>query len=166
MASVQVWIDDFDPLFAYSDYTAWQTPNPQDNPTWWNATRDVTGSVWYEATWHYTTLPGQKVSLNFTGEPPNPCTVHLYEESLIKGSAVTLYGAGGPTDTSYSITLDPSSQTPFTQTYSTPNVTDGRTVLFQMEGLNQARHTLELENLGSGLLLDAAVVTVPLGAGG
>lgn len=41
-------VDDFDPLVAYSNYGDWQTPNPQDNPTWWNATQDVTGSQWHQ----------------------------------------------------------------------------------------------------------------------
>jgi hypothetical protein len=41
-------IDDFDPLFVYSDYTAWETPNPQDHPTWWNASEAETGSIWHQ----------------------------------------------------------------------------------------------------------------------
>lgn len=103
MTSVQLAIDDFDPLFVYDDYTIWATPNPQDNPTWWNASSQETGSTWNQgectglfgprngagggassdpiytrqrsgeqgliaATYHYTTTPGAKVSLNFTGE--------------------------------------------------------------------------------------------------
>ena len=41
-------IDDFDPVIRYSNYADWQTPNPQDNPTWFNATPAVTGSPWHE----------------------------------------------------------------------------------------------------------------------
>lgn len=67
ITSTQLTIDDFDPLFSYSDYTAWQTPNPQDNPTWWNESSQVTGSVWHQATYHYTDQVGQKVSLEFKG---------------------------------------------------------------------------------------------------
>jgi hypothetical protein len=66
--TVQLTIDDFDPLFHYDDYTIWQTPDPQDNPTWWNETQQVTGSIWHEATYHYTEQVGAKVTLNFTGK--------------------------------------------------------------------------------------------------
>lgn len=47
-ALVNVTIDDFDPLVAYSDYAQWTTPDPSVNPTWFNASRDVTGSVWHQ----------------------------------------------------------------------------------------------------------------------
>jgi hypothetical protein len=51
MTSVQLAIDDFDPLFVYEDYTIWATPNPQDNPTWWNASSQETGSTWNQGEW-------------------------------------------------------------------------------------------------------------------
>lgn len=51
MTSVQLAIDDFDPLFVYEDYTIWATPNPQDNPTWWNASSQTTGSIWNQGEW-------------------------------------------------------------------------------------------------------------------
>ena len=75
-------IDDFDPLIGYSNYDDWQTPDPQDHPTWYNETRDVTGVAWYEgvydpvasgptdtdaATYHYTTVQGATFYFNFTG---------------------------------------------------------------------------------------------------
>lgn len=41
-------VDDFDPVVHYDDYTVWQTPNPQDNPTWWSADRSTTGVPWYQ----------------------------------------------------------------------------------------------------------------------
>ncbi|KAK1926021.1 hypothetical protein DB88DRAFT_537969 [Papiliotrema laurentii] len=141
-------IDDFDPLFVYSDYTAWETPNPQDHPTWWNASQAETGSIWHQATYHYTTQVGTTVSLNFTG------------------SGITLLGAGGPSGTNYTVTLDPTSAQPFTQSYTTPNATDGRTVLFNTDGLSAGKHTLEIENLGSGLLVDLAVINLDLGTPG
>lgn len=113
-AAVQVNVDDFDPLFIYEDPTAWMTPDPSQNPTWWNASSAETGSPWNQggcdiasgpqpsgpvrgcvavspsdnsytphhpsspstkggteltaATYHYTTQPEAKVSLNFTGK--------------------------------------------------------------------------------------------------
>lgn len=48
MSKSNLAVDDFDPLVLYSNYDDWQTPNPQDNPTWWNATQDVTKSVWHQ----------------------------------------------------------------------------------------------------------------------
>lgn len=47
-ATVQVTIDDFDPLFGYSNYYDWQTPDPSLNPSWYNASREVTGVPWHE----------------------------------------------------------------------------------------------------------------------
>jgi hypothetical protein len=46
--SFNLTIDDFDPLVGYSNYADWQTPDPSVNPTWYNATMDVTGSPWHE----------------------------------------------------------------------------------------------------------------------
>jgi hypothetical protein len=48
MASLNVTVDDFDPLVAYSNYADWTTPNPQDNPTWFNLTQAETGSPWHQ----------------------------------------------------------------------------------------------------------------------
>lgn len=45
---VTVRADDFDPIVAYENYTAWQTPDPQDHPTWYNESSSVTGVPWYE----------------------------------------------------------------------------------------------------------------------
>lgn len=56
-ATVQVTIDDFDPLFGYSNYYDWQTPDPSLNPSWYNASRDVTGMPWHEGeSWMRTNL--------------------------------------------------------------------------------------------------------------
>lgn len=46
----QITIDDFDPLIAYSNYADWSTPDPSQNPTWYNASRDVTNSPWHQGT--------------------------------------------------------------------------------------------------------------------
>lgn len=43
-----VTVDDFDPLVSYSNYADWTTPDPSQNPTWFNATEDVTGSPWHQ----------------------------------------------------------------------------------------------------------------------
>lgn len=43
-----ITIDDFDPPIVYSNPDDWTTPNPQDNPTWYNATSDVTGVPWHQ----------------------------------------------------------------------------------------------------------------------
>jgi hypothetical protein len=46
MSKFNLTVDDFDPVVHYSDYTVWETPNPQDHPDWFSATPDVTGSQW------------------------------------------------------------------------------------------------------------------------
>ena len=43
-----VTVDDFDPLVAYSKYADWTTPDPSQNPTWFNASQEVTGSAWHQ----------------------------------------------------------------------------------------------------------------------
>lgn len=48
MTSINATVDDFDPLVGYSNYDDWTTPNPQDNPTWFNLTEAQTGSPWHE----------------------------------------------------------------------------------------------------------------------
>lgn len=45
---ITVTVDDFDPLVSYSNYEDWTTPDPSQNPTWFNATEDVTGSPWHQ----------------------------------------------------------------------------------------------------------------------
>jgi hypothetical protein len=45
-----VTVDDFDPLVAYSKYEDWTTPDPSQNPTWFNASQEVTGSPWHQGT--------------------------------------------------------------------------------------------------------------------
>lgn len=75
-----------------------------------------------------------------------------------------MYGATGP-DANYTITLNPAKQ-PFTTSLQTPNATEGRTLLYASNGLSYAPHTLEITNVGGGLLLDLFVVGVELGAEG
>lgn len=48
MSNFTLAIDDFDPVVHYANYEVWQTPNPQDHPDWWNATEDVTKSLWHQ----------------------------------------------------------------------------------------------------------------------
>ena len=46
--SLNVTIDDFDPLIAYGDYAAWSTPDPSQNPTFWNVSTEVSGVPWHQ----------------------------------------------------------------------------------------------------------------------
>lgn len=46
--TVQVTVDDFDPLVSYANYDDWTTPDPSLNPTWYNETEAVTGSPWHQ----------------------------------------------------------------------------------------------------------------------
>lgn len=48
MSRFTLTVDDFDPILSYANDEVWQTPNPQDNPTWWNATQEVTNSPWHQ----------------------------------------------------------------------------------------------------------------------
>jgi hypothetical protein len=48
MGDTLVTVDDFDPLISYSNYADWTTPDPSQNPTWFNATEEVTGSPWHQ----------------------------------------------------------------------------------------------------------------------
>ncbi|ORX39114.1 hypothetical protein BD324DRAFT_311338 [Kockovaella imperatae] len=142
-------VDDFDPLIGYSNYDDWSTPDPQDHPTWWNATSDVTGVPWYEATYHYTTVKGATVYFNFTG------------------SSLAIYGASGPDTANYTIKIDPDLPQPFSQSYSTSNATgNGRTLLYSTDQLAYAAHQVQIINDGSGLLLDMIEFGVELAAEG
>jgi hypothetical protein len=47
-AETFVIVDDFDPLVSYSNYADWTTPDPSQNPTWFNASEEVTGSPWHQ----------------------------------------------------------------------------------------------------------------------
>lgn len=98
-------------------------------------------------------VAGAKAYLNFTS------------------SSIALYGfAGSSSSSRYSITLDPRSQHPWTNSYTATNVTldgkQGRTVLFQANNLTYAPHSLEIAHLQGGLGLDLAVFNVELGAQG
>ncbi|CAK9780428.1 unnamed protein product [Cutaneotrichosporon oleaginosum] len=138
MTSV-LFVDDFDPLVVYSNYDDWQTPNPQDNPMWWNASADVTNSPWHQATYHYTEVQGARAAFNFTG------------------SSISVYGATGPTTSSYTVTIDGN-----VNALQVSNST-GRTVLYEAHNLTSDTHQLEIVNSGSGLLLDAFAVRLKLG---
>jgi hypothetical protein len=48
MGDTLVTVDDFDPLVSYSNYADWTTPDPSQNPTWFNASEEVTGSPWHQ----------------------------------------------------------------------------------------------------------------------
>ncbi|KAK4689604.1 hypothetical protein P7C73_g513, partial [Tremellales sp. Uapishka_1] len=159
MSLVNVTIDDFDPLVVYSNYNDWITPNPQDNPTWFNSTRDVTQSPWHEggrwnliaadhiATYHSTTVVGATASLNFTG------------------SSLSIYGNVGPNGSNYTINIDPSTSKSYTYTATLQNSTE-RILLYHSDELTYSPHTVEMVNTGTGLLIDLIVVGVELGASG
>jgi hypothetical protein len=53
-------IDDFDPLIKYSNYGNWNTPDPSSNPSWWNESQAVTGSIWHEGEWHMVPESGEQ----------------------------------------------------------------------------------------------------------
>ncbi|WOO83127.1 uncharacterized protein LOC62_04G006608 [Vanrija pseudolonga] len=135
-------VDDFDPLVAYSNYGDWQTPNPQDNPTWWNATQDVTGSQWHQDTYHLTTVSGAQASFNFTG------------------SALQIFGGTGA-NPNYTVSIDNNPST-----LTTANNTAGRTLLYGNDSLPFVPHTVQITNHGGGLLLDLFVVGTKLGGDG
>lgn len=48
MSKFTLTVDDFDPVVHYANYEVWETPNPQENPTWWNEGRDKTNSSWHQ----------------------------------------------------------------------------------------------------------------------
>lgn len=105
------------------------------------------------ATYHFTSVPGAKASLNFTS------------------TSLWIYGFVGPSSPSnYSITIDPLSAHPFSQSYSTQNTSSGsgsgsgRTLLYGTTGLRYAEHTVEITNWGSGVGLDLVVINAELGA--
>jgi hypothetical protein len=109
------------------------------------------------ATYHFTSVPGAKASLNFTS------------------TSLWIYGFVGPSSPSnYSITIDSLSAHPFSQSYSTQNTSfgsgssssSGRTLLYGTTGLTYAEHTVELTNWGSGVGLDLVVINAELGADG
>ncbi|WVO23416.1 uncharacterized protein IAS62_004769 [Cryptococcus decagattii] len=150
MSKINVTFDDFDPLLVYSDYTQWSTPNPQNNPTWYNASESETGVPWHEATIHYTTIQGASFAFNFTA------------------SSAWIYGAAGPSSsaTNYTITLDgtSSSHTAENTTSSDNTLGQGRTLLWSAQGLEEGKvHKVELKNEGSGVGVDLVVLEVDVG---
>ncbi|OXG89871.1 hypothetical protein C345_01954 [Cryptococcus neoformans A2-102-5] len=150
MPKINVTFDDFDPLLVYSDYTQWSTPNPQDHPTWYNASENETGVPWHEATIHYTTIQGASFAFNFTA------------------SSAWIYGASGPSSstTNYTTTLDgaSSSHTAENTTSSDNALGQGRTLLWSAQGLEEGEaHKVELRNEGSGVGVDLVVLEVDVG---
>ncbi|KAH8089248.1 hypothetical protein HD553DRAFT_160238 [Filobasidium floriforme] len=142
MSVRNVTYDDFDPVIVYSNPADWSTPNPQDNPGWFNATSDVTGSIWHQATYHSTEVAGTKISFNFTG------------------TGLYVYGGSGPEYGNYTLTIDPSIPTPFIypgQAYSQQNGTD-RYLLYGTDGLAYAEHEVVIETQGGRFLLDLVEV--------
>ncbi|WWC85853.1 uncharacterized protein L201_000720 [Kwoniella dendrophila CBS 6074] len=139
---INVTFDDFDPIITYSDLSQWSTPNPQDNPTWYNASESVTNLPWHEATLHWTEVKGAEFSLNFTT------------------SQIWLYGALNSTNPSYTITLD--GQT----TNETPSSVQAgqRALLYSSTNLTESSHQLKLTNQGEGLGIDLVVLGYNLGS--
>jgi hypothetical protein len=69
---------------------------------------------------------------------------------LTIGSNIAIYGAG----TSYTITIDPSSQQPYNETITGGRNETGRNVLYLTDALTFSPHTIEITNEGDFLLLD------------
>ncbi|WWD22547.1 hypothetical protein CI109_107040 [Kwoniella shandongensis] len=142
MSNLQnVTVDDFDSLITYSDYSQWTTPNPQDHPSWYNATGDVTGVPWHEATIHYTTIPNASFSLNSTA------------------TSIWIYGTLNTTSPNYTVTIDGQS------TQGTGTQGDGRVLLYSSTGLGEGGHEISLTHNGGGLGLDLIVLGYDLGTG-
>ncbi|KAJ9108198.1 hypothetical protein QFC20_003561 [Naganishia adeliensis] len=157
--TLNLTIDDFDPLIAYSNPVQWTTPNPQDHPSWFNQSQQETGSIWHQATYHQTSIPGAEARFNFTGD-----TLDIY----------------GFSNTSYQVIIDPSFPEPYTANITT-NVafassadSQSRAALFSTTSLSSnaqllyAPHEVLIRNLGTGVLgLDYVVVGgIPVGAEG
>lgn len=83
-------VDDFDPLVVYSNYDDWATPNPQDNPTWWNASADVTNSPWHQGGSAAEAADGSDVPLHRGHRGAGVVQLHWY--------VLDECGAGGPWD--------------------------------------------------------------------
>ncbi|KAI5450921.1 hypothetical protein NCC49_002661 [Naganishia albida] len=161
--TLNLTIDDFDPLIAYSNPVQWTTPNPQDHPSWFNQSQQETGSVWHQATYHQTNVPGAEARFNFTG-----ATLDIY----------------GFSNTSYQIIIDPSLPEPYTANITTSTGlassadSESRHALFSSTSLssnaqlNYAQHEVLIRNVGAkeglGVLgLDYVVVGgIPVGAEG
>lgn len=90
-------------------------------------------------------MKGAQASFNFTGR------------------GLRIYGATGPGDNNYTVTLDPKSAKPNTTSLAVANATEGRTELFAYDG-HFGSHEVLITNEGSGLLLDLFVVETALGA--
>ncbi|KAK8845599.1 hypothetical protein IAR55_006315 [Kwoniella newhampshirensis] len=136
-----ITIDDFDSVITYSDYGQWTTPNPQDHPTWYNASQDVTGVPWHEATIHWTTIPSASFGLNFTA------------------TSIWIYGSLNTTNTNYTVTLDGQSQP------GSGTAGDGRVVLYESTSLTAGGHEISVTNQGGGLGLDLVILGYDLGSG-
>jgi len=86
----------------------------------------------------------------------------LVDQGLIVASNIAIYGAG----TSYTITIDPSSPQPYTETVNGGRNETGRNVLYQTDQLTYSPHTIEITNEGDSLLLDMIAFNVVLSAEG
>ncbi|GHJ83639.1 hypothetical protein NliqN6_0041 [Naganishia liquefaciens] len=161
--SINLTIDDFDPLIAYTSPIQWTTPNPQDNPSWFNQTQEQTGSVWHEATYHQTSFRGAEARFNFTGD------------------SLDIYGFS---NTSYQVIIDPSLDQPYTANITTKTAvsstaeSSSRASLFSSTSLSTnakltyAQHEVVIRNVGlpegTGVLgLDYIVIGgIPVGGEG
>jgi hypothetical protein len=72
-----------------------------------------------------------------------------------------IVGAG----TNYTITIDPSSEQPYTETFTGRNES-GRNTLYLSNQLTYSPHTIEITNQGESLLLDMIMTVLDLGAEG
>ena len=84
MSKINVTVDDFDPLISYSNYGDWQTPDPSVNPTWYDASRDVTGSIWHE---------GESMSHSWRKRPLVGCSLQCEADAKsIAGGLSAIFG--------------------------------------------------------------------------
>jgi hypothetical protein len=92
----------------------------------------------------------------------SPVSLNPFFLWLKSATTLAIYGAG----TNYSITIDPSSSQPYTETITNKNST-GRNLLYSSDRLFVGRHSVEVVNNGRGdLTLDLFVTAAELGAQG
>lgn len=173
---VQVTVDDFDPLISYDDYTAWTTPDPSLNPTWFNETQEVTGSPWHQGEPHLRKCVGVLWKLTISDVSPHldhghgddiqfhvcaPFNSSWTAWLIDLASSIAIYGAG----TNYTVAIDSSSDQPYKELITGRNES-GRNVLYSTDQLTYSPHTVQITNQGESLLLDLIVFTAELGAEG
>ncbi|KAJ9115405.1 hypothetical protein QFC22_005162 [Naganishia vaughanmartiniae] len=120
--TLNLTIDDFDPLITYTNPLQWATPNPQDHPSWFNQTQQETGSVWH-----------QGASLDIYGFSNTSYTV------IIDPSIAQPYTANISTSDVLASTADSSARTSLFSTTS----------LSSNAQLSYAQHEVVVRNVGA-----------------